>query len=52
MATEKDKKYRVWATDYDDKRFVPICNYLEKHIVRPNLSKNGGTLNYNNLTYQ
>ncbi|MBR5370204.1 MAG: GNAT family N-acetyltransferase [Bacilli bacterium] len=31
--------------------FLNICDYVEKNINRENLSANGGTLNYSNLTY-
>lgn len=31
--------------------FKNVCNYVEININRENLSKNGGTLNYANLTY-
>ena len=31
--------------------FYQVCDYIENHITKENLSKNGGTLNYNNLTY-
>lgn len=32
--------------------FYKLCNYIEEHINRENLFKNGGTLNYSNLTYE
>lgn len=32
-------------------KFNDICNYLEQNITKENLSINGGTLNYKNLTY-
>ena len=35
-----------------DRNFRKTCKYLEKVIVKENLSTNGGTLNYSNLTYQ
>lgn len=31
--------------------FISLCSYLEANIVDENHSKNGGTLNYSNLTY-
>ena len=31
--------------------FYQVCNYIEENINRENLFKNGGTLNYSNLTY-
>ena len=34
------------------KGFEKICAYLESVIVSENLSINGGTLNYSNLTYE
>jgi len=34
-----------------DRKFDDICSYLEKNICNENLSENGGTLNYSNLTY-
>lgn len=37
---------------YNNKNFKKICDYIEKEIVEPNLSKNGGTLNYQKLTYK
>ena len=33
------------------KEFMKICKYVEENINRENLHKNGGTLNYSNLTY-
>ena len=34
-----------------DESFKEICEYLEREVVNENLSVNGGTLNYSNLTY-
>ena len=34
-----------------DNKFISICDECEKEIVTPNLSKNGGTLNFSNLVY-
>ena len=31
--------------------FYRACDYIETHITKENLSINGGTLNYSNLTY-
>lgn len=35
----------------EDKRFQSICDGVETCVVIPNLSKNGGTLNFEGLTY-
>ena len=35
----------------NDKGFEKICDYLEENVCKENLSWNGGTLNYENLTY-
>lgn len=35
------------GTDY----FFEVCDFVEENINRENLSENGGTLNYSNLTY-
>ena len=40
------KKIEI-GTDY----FYKMCDYVEKYINRENLSINGGTLNYSDLTY-
>ena len=32
--------------------FNHVCDYVEQNINRENLSINGGTLNYSNLTYE
>ena len=33
------------------RNFTEVCDYIEQYINRENLSINGGTLNYSNLTY-
>ena len=35
------------GTDY----FYQVCDYIEEYITKENLFINGGTLNYNSLTY-
>ncbi len=44
--------YTVHTIDYKDPNFVKICHYLEKAITQENLAINGGTLNYQGLTYR
>lgn len=36
----------------DDCHFKSTCNKIEEEIVKQNLFINGGTLNFNNLTYR
>ena len=36
----------------NNEEFEKICDYIEENITKHNLRKNGGTLNYNKLTYQ
>lgn len=34
-----------------DSKFISVCDECEEKIVTPNLSRNGGTLNFSNLVY-
>lgn len=44
-------KYEIKNIDINSSEFFCTCFYVEQNINRENLSKNGGTLNYSNLTY-
>ncbi len=45
------EEYQYDILFYSDYNFKSMCNKIEEKIVKQNLYINGGTLNFNNLTY-